>query len=158
MGSGTSSFYATSSPLSHNAATYPSSTGEYFPDPSPSASTWAVSPGYAEPATLQQSSPGPSVDPRFLASSPPSNGPAAFNPGPASAGSTPPLPPPFDTTGLPFAGLDFLHNFTPAGYTGSGNQSIEALWQNIGAGAFNFEPELQFTPNEGSRIDPHNPT
>ena len=91
--------------------------------------------------SLQQP-PGPSVDPRFLSYSPTSAGPVAFNPGPASAGSTPPLPPPFDTAGLPFAGLDFLHNFTPAGYSGRGDQSIEALWQNIGAGAFKFEPEV----------------
>lgn len=144
MGSDTSSFYTTSSPLGRNAPAYSSNAPEYLPGPS--SSPWIIPPGYPEPASRQQPSPGSSVDPHFLTYSPPSTGPVAFNAGPASAGSTPPLPPPFDTDGLPFAGLDFLHNFTPAGYTGRGDQSIEALWQNIGAGAFNFEPELQFTP------------
>ena len=158
MGNDTSSFYTTSSPLARNTPTYPLNSPEYLPGPSGSSSPWAIPAGYAEPATMQHSSPGSSVDPHFLTYSPPSTGPVAFNSGPASAGSTPPLPSPFDTDGLPFAGLDFLHNFTPAGYSGRGDQSIEALWQNIGAGAFSFEPELQFTPGDSSRIDPHNST
>lgn len=143
-GSGPSAFYQTSSQLVTDPTPNPANASNYEP---PSPSTWNVQSGYTEPPNLQQSSQGLSVDPRYLTYSPASAGPAAFN---ASPGSTPPLPSPFDTTGLPFAGLDFLHNFTPAGYSDTGDQSIEALWQNIGAGAFNFDPELQFALAHGS--------
>jgi hypothetical protein len=143
--SGPSPFYQTSPQLVTNPTPYPANASNYVQE---APSSWSMPTGYAEPSNLQQSPPGPSVDPRFLTYSPPSAGPAAFN---GSPGSTPPLPPPFDTTGLPFAGLDFLHNFTPAGYSGADDQSIEALWQNIGAGAFNFDPELQFALGDSSR-------
>ncbi|KAF8592537.1 hypothetical protein K439DRAFT_1400441 [Ramaria rubella] len=150
-GTDSASFYHASHPSSRTTS-YPSGAPEYLSNAS-GPTVWPTASGYPEVATVQQSSPGPSVDPRFLTYSPqaPSKGPVAYSPGPASAGSTPPLPPPFDTTGLPFAGLDFLHNFTPAGYSDRGDQSIEALWQNIGAGAFNFDPELHFSLDERSR-------
>lgn len=98
--------------------------------------------GYADQSNYRQglgSSFG--VDPRFLTYSPPS-GPGDIG----SAGSTPPLPPPpFDASGLPFAGLDFLHSFTP------GEPSTEVFWQNIGSGAFNVDPEVHFTFEDNSR-------
>jgi len=56
---------------------------------------------------------------------------------------------------LPFASLDFLHNFTPAGYAAGEEQSMEALWRNIGVGAFNLDPELQFDLDDGSRNGGH---
>lgn len=106
---------------------------------SPTLNRWTS--GYADQVALQQAPPSNlSVDPRFLTYSPPS-GTGDI----ASAGSTPPLPPPFDASGLPFAGLDFLHSFTP------GEPSTEVFWQNIGSGAFNVDPELQFAFEESSR-------
>ena len=117
---------------------------EYFRQPT----IWNVSPGYTNQNVLQ---PSAAVDPRFLTYSPPATNTA--NPDTGSAGSTPPLPPPFDASGLPFAGLEFLHSFTPAGYSGGNDQSMEALWQSVGAGAFNFDPELQFSLDDMSKAE-----
>lgn len=124
--------------LSYNS---PQST-EYFQQPS----IWNVSPGYTDQNVLQ--SPSAAVDPRFLTYNPP-----VTNPDTGSAGSTPPLPPPFDASGLPFAGLDFLHSFAPGGYSGGNDQSMDALWQSVGAGAFNFDPELQFSLDDMSKVE-----
>lgn len=111
------------------------------------SSIWSVPSGYDDQTVVQ---PAPAVDPRFLTYSPPAG--SSLNPDTGSAGSTPPLPLPFDTAGLPFAGLDFLHNFTPAAYSGGNEPSMEALWQNIGTGAFNFDPDLQFSLDDSTRV------
>ncbi|GJJ07349.1 hypothetical protein Clacol_001550 [Clathrus columnatus] len=105
---------------------------------SPTSNGWSSS--YIDQVSFQQAPiSNLGVDPRFLTYSPPGAGDAG------SAGSTPPLPPPFDASGLPFAGLDFLHSFTP------GEPSTEVFWQNIGSGAFNVDPELHFAFQENPR-------
>lgn len=51
----------------------------------------------------------------------------------------------FDLTGLPFSGLDFLHNFTPAATPGADSGGVDPFWTTLGGGAFKFGPDLPFT-------------
>ncbi|EJD01089.1 uncharacterized protein FOMMEDRAFT_88846 [Fomitiporia mediterranea MF3/22] len=50
----------------------------------------------------------------------------------------------FDTAGLPFAGLDFIRNYTPGIY-GDGQ---DGLWQGFDGGEFRGDPDLPFSLGE----------
>ena len=50
----------------------------------------------------------------------------------------------FDTAGLPFAGLDFIRNYTPGIY-GDGQ---DGLWQGFDGGEFRADPDLPFSLGE----------
>lgn len=54
---------------------------------------------------------------------------------------------PFDSEGLPFAGLAFLHNYNPDG--GIEPTSVENLWSSLGTEAFNYGPEVPFSFADG---------
>lgn len=61
----------------------------------------------------------------------------------STQGDTPPTSS-FATTGLPFAGLDFIRNYTPGGY-GDGQ---DGLWQGFDGGEFRYDPDLPFSLGE----------
>jgi len=53
---------------------------------------------------------------------------------------------PFDSEGLPFAGLQLLHGYNPHN---SELDSIE-LWNSLGPSAFDYGPEIPFALPEGN--------
>lgn len=63
-----------------------------------------------------------------------------------------PLPTQFDLTGLPFSGLDFLQNFTSfdGGAEPASSSDGDALWSNLGSGAFKMGPDLPFSLVDGN--------
>ncbi|KAH8113420.1 fungal-specific transcription factor domain-containing protein [Phellopilus nigrolimitatus] len=54
----------------------------------------------------------------------------------------------FATNGLPFAGLDFIRNYTPGVYDDGPGQ--DGLWQGFDGGEFRYDPDLQFSLGEFS--------
>jgi hypothetical protein len=50
----------------------------------------------------------------------------------------------FPTPGLPFAGLDYIRNYNPDGFSGAD----DSLWQSIDPGAFHYESDLPWALNE----------
>lgn len=50
----------------------------------------------------------------------------------------------FATAGLPFAGLDFIRNYTPGGY----DDGQDGLWQVFDGGEFRYDPDLPFSLGE----------
>jgi len=76
---------------------------------------------------------GVPLDPRRVSLpvvQPTSGPPSAVDRGNTPSGTPPRL---FDMSGLDFAGLDFVQNFTPGGYMGTHNEPAEMdlFWQNF---------------------------
>jgi hypothetical protein len=56
---------------------------------------------------------------------------------------------PFESEGLPFAGLEFLHSYNP---NGNDPGSLE-LWNSLGPSAFEYGPEVPFALGEQVGFD-----
>lgn len=67
-----------------------------------------------------------------------------------SSGNTPPYAH-FATPGLPFAGLDFIRNYNPDGFSAGNND--DSLWQTIDPGAFQYEPDIPWGINDLPVVD-----
>ena len=66
-----------------------------------------------------------------------------FNQPAAGSGDTPPQSS-FDALGLPFAGLDFIRNYTNGGY----DMGQDPTWKGFDGGEFRYDPDLPFSLGE----------
>ena len=66
-----------------------------------------------------------------------------YNQPSAGQGDTPPQSS-FDALGLPFAGLDFIRNYTNSGY----DMGQDQTWKGFDGGEFRYDPDLPFSLGE----------
>ena len=57
----------------------------------------------------------------------------------------------FDTSGLPFAGLDFIRNYTPGLY----DAGQDGPWQGLDGAEFQYDPDLPFSFGEYNMNNDH---